>query len=202
MTLIDRYDRVSPVWETAMQRHGFGAAYASLFEALALPRKQCVCDMGTGCGDFAAAFAASNGPVERLTLVDPSRRMLDIACDRLGGNARIVDRLEARLEETGRYPAFDLLLGAHVIEHCADPAAAIAALADMVRPGGHIVLSVSKPHLCQWLIWLRWGHRWFAPESVDNWLAAAGFVNLRRFEYPSGIPARVSMAYVAERASP
>ena len=199
MTLIDQYDRASPQWEQTLERHGFRAAYAALFAELRLPRKHAVCDMGTGAGDFAAAFLARNGAVSRLTLVDPSRHMLDAACNRLRLLGRSLERLEAPLEDVDRRQAFDLVLGAHVIEHCADPAAAVRMLADMTKPGGHVVLSVSKPHFCQWFIWLRWRHRWFAPERVRGWFAAAGLEPAATCAYPDGIPARVSLAYVARR---
>src|SRR5699024_2336103 len=58
-----------------------------------------VLDVGAGDG-VAAAAVASQFPVERLTLVDFSRPMLDRAASRFAG-ARAVDLIEADLRDPG-----------------------------------------------------------------------------------------------------
>jgi ubiquinone/menaquinone biosynthesis C-methylase UbiE len=96
-------------------------------------------------------------------------------------------------------PPQDALLAAHLIEHFADPAAALAEMATLLRPGGRLWLVVSKPHWCNAIIWLQWRHRTYGPERVAALLDGAGFVVVEEYAFPSGPPSRTSRGYVATR---
>ena len=88
-----------------------------------------------------------------------------------------------------------MILAAHVIEHLADPAAGLARLAGWLAPGGSLLLVASRPHWCQWPIWLRWRHRWFAPDAVAAMADAAGLRLAALHRFPAGPASRTSLGY-------
>ncbi|MBO0828194.1 MAG: methyltransferase domain-containing protein [Streptosporangiales bacterium] len=97
-----------------------------------------VVEVGAGAGEFAATFT---GP-ERYVVTD-----LDPDCVRLLGE-RFADRPEItarQMDASGTValdePA-DTVLAVNVLEHIEDDAAALRALARMVRPGGTVVMWV------------------------------------------------------------
>lgn len=201
MTLTDRYNRAAPGWGARLAELGYDAAYRALFTDCGLPGDaNAVCDIGTGSGAFARAFLGAHGPARRLTLIDPSARMLQTARTTLAPLARHIDTHPVRLDQiaapTQRY---DTVLAAHVIEHCPDPAAAIAQIHTLTKPGGAAVLVVSKPHICQWLIWLKWRHTWWAPSKIRALCLGAGFGNVRVRPFERGVPARTSVAYICHK---
>ena len=91
---------------------------------------------------------------------------------------------------------YESLLVAHVLEHLDDPADGLARLSRLMEPGGRLLLILSKPHWCQWVIWLRWRHRWFGAEAVQGWARSAGLPSPRLFQPRLGPPSRTSLAYL------
>lgn len=200
MTVAAQYDRYSKKWAPMLEQKGFVAAYSALFDKLQISvQGRSVCDLGTGSGDFAMALARSSSDPMALTVVDPSGAMLRQAVRRL---APYCDELQAhclRLEDYDGGQGHDIVLAAHVLEHCPDPLAALHRMFALLRPGGIAILSVSKPHVCQWLIWLRWRHRWFSEPDLRDMCSRAGFSDVSRYGFPAGIPRRVSHAIVARK---
>lgn len=200
MSLAERYDRGADKWTMVLDRLGFPAAYRGLFAELDLRvGSQDICDLGAGCGDFVAALAQVSGPVKSLTLVDPSRKMLARAENRLTPKCRELRSVAEKLESLPDIGQFDIVLGAHVLEHLADPEQGLRRVFQLLKPGGRLVLSVSKPHICQWLIWLKWQHAWFRRQHVTGWLHQTGFTAISVHRFPHGVPARCSHGYVAVR---
>lgn len=62
-----------------------------------------------------------------------------------------------------RFPA---VLAAHVVEHFTDPAEALRLLSACLSPAGRLYLVDLRPHWCNWLIWIRFRHRWFSPQTL------------------------------------
>lgn len=65
----------------------------------------------------------------------------------------------------------------------------------LVAPGGTLLMIISRPHWCQWFIWLRWRHRWFAAQKIR---AAATSLNIGEtevFRFARGAPKRTSFGY-------
>jgi demethylmenaquinone methyltransferase/2-methoxy-6-polyprenyl-1,4-benzoquinol methylase len=157
-----------------------------------------VIDVGAGTAAFAEAWVALNGPPKKLTLVEPSRTMLDY------GRAALIRRgvepqlVQAPLAEAHVEPS-DEILAAHVIEHCPDPLIALQKMRSLLRPGGRLRLVVSKPHWCNAIIWLQWRHRTFREEEILNLLGDAGFEIEQIYAFPSGPPSRTSRGIVASR---
>ncbi|MEP3428794.1 MAG: class I SAM-dependent methyltransferase [Roseibium sp.] len=200
MNLATRYDKHSIKWSSMLDRRGFSGAYRNFFDGLNLPVSgSAVCDLGTGCGDFAKALCSSKGQPASLTLVDPSAAMLQQAESQLRNWFSDIETIHSPLEALPTTTQFDIVLAAHVIEHCADPYKALSKMYGLLKPGGTLVLSVSKPHFCQWIIWLVWQHCWYSEFQMRSLIAASRFSAATCHAYSEGIPQRISLAYVARR---
>jgi ubiquinone/menaquinone biosynthesis C-methylase UbiE len=192
-----RYDRAASIWQNKMAALGYAAAYR---EALAIllpshtPGRR-VLDAGCGAGDFAAAFVAERGIIPTLTLADPSPAMLDAARTRLAPHAHHLSAQVCSIPGLMAEPRQDVILCAHVIEHCADPVAALRHLGQVLSPKGTILLVVSKPHWCNRLIWLRWRHRSFSRAELLSLVAASGLCCTADMAFLRGPPSRTSHAY-------
>jgi SAM-dependent methyltransferase len=174
--LADRFDTVVP----------FFTAFAEQLVALIDPVPgTCLLDVGTGRG-AAARAAADRGC--RVTAIDAAPRMIELL-------AAADPRLAARVADAHRLDlpdaSFDLVTGAFVIHLVEDPAAVLAEVRRVLRPGGTVALTVPGP--------ARDGGRWDAYRAiVDRFrdrvgpdhqpgrapdvaglLRAAGFVDVR-----------------------
>jgi ubiquinone/menaquinone biosynthesis C-methylase UbiE len=200
--LAARYEAAAPDWGARLQRLGFPAAYRAIMaEALHRlpppPGPLRAIDLGSGDGAFAEALLHRLGARLALTLLDPSPAMLRAAEVRLGpGRARLV---VGELSKTPLDGGQDIVLAAHLLEHMPDPGDALARMAALLRPGGLLILAVSRPHWCSRLVWLAWRHRRFRKAELLGLLAAAGFTDLTCWHPPAGPPRRLSLAYAARR---
>jgi demethylmenaquinone methyltransferase/2-methoxy-6-polyprenyl-1,4-benzoquinol methylase len=128
-----------------------------------------------------------------------SPAMLRAAEARLGrGRARLI---AGDLDQAPGEGGYDIVLAAHLLEHLADPAAALARMANLLKPGGVLILSVSRPHWCSRLVWLSWRHRRFREAEMRALLDQADFRDLHCWQPPAGPPRRLSLAYAARRGS-
>jgi methionine biosynthesis protein MetW len=112
--------------------------------------------------------------------------------------------------------AFDLVVLADVLEHLADPAAALARAAGWCRPGGAILVSV--PNVAHWSARLalargRWPQeergtfdsshlRWFTRASLGELLRAAGLVDVELDAIVPALRNHLPLERVARRAEP
>ena len=105
----------------------------------ALPGKP-VLDVGCGGGILAEAMARSGA---RVLGIDLSRAVLDVAeLHALEGKIAVEYRLVSVEQLAQEQPAaFDLVTCMELLEHVPDPAATVAALAALVKPGGDVVVS-------------------------------------------------------------
>jgi SAM-dependent methyltransferase len=107
-----------------------------------------VLDIGGGTGGFAVGVAEAG---HRVVVVDPSPDAL-AALDRRARERDVADRVTGQqgdlsdvLDAVGPEGA-DLVLCHGVLEVVDDPAAALATLARVLRPGGHLSLLVAQRH--------------------------------------------------------
>jgi ubiquinone/menaquinone biosynthesis C-methylase UbiE len=159
-------------------------------------------DVGCGAGDFARAYLRLRGAPDVLTLLDPAAAMLHEAATRLKGTAAETLLLPMPMADLPPYPSQDLILCAHAIDHCPDPVQAIRALGAALAPRGAIVLIVTKPHWCNWLLWLRWRHRSYRPTQVFEAVVTAGLTCPRDMGFERGPPRRTSHAYLITHMEP
>ncbi len=195
--LEQKYDRAAPGWADKMRLLGYFDAYLGFLSSdplVDLGRN--ALDIGCGTGAFAEARAVIR-PEGQIALLEPSARMLDLAqsaLQRRGSNASLI---QSRLEEFQPEVRFDCLLAAHVLEHCADPAAALRQMRELVEPGSTLWLVVSKPHWCNAIIWFQWRHRTYRSEAVADMLARSGWDLQSEHSFPTGPPSRTSRGYRA-----
>lgn len=113
---------------------------AKTFEAMHLVAGASVLEVGCGTGDDAIALAQIVGPSGQVTAIDRSQTMLQEA---IASTQPLALPIEFVLADAQQLPFADHTFdGARVdrtLQHIADPAAVIAEMARVVRPGGWIV---------------------------------------------------------------
>lgn len=194
MNIISKYDQAAVGWDKKVLRMGYSSAYQGFLQGHIEALKP-VLDVGTGTGLFAQAWIAAGGSRD-LTLVDPSKAMLRVAKRRFAAASIPVKGVATTLEDYQPASSFHTILAAHAIEHCDDPAEAIQKMAQCLSLNGKLILVVSKPHWCNWLIWMRFRHRWYAPETLCQLARAAGLDHITTHSFTSGPPSRTSLGYV------
>jgi S-adenosylmethionine-dependent methyltransferase len=103
-----------------------------------------VVDAGGGTGGFAVPLAEAG---HQVTVVDPTPDSLAALQRRAAERGLAVEALQGDLSDLPHLVAAgsaDLVLCHSVLEHVEDPAAALAAVADVLRPGGRLSLLVAN----------------------------------------------------------
>lgn len=201
--LTARYEAAAPSWGRRLAHLGFPAAYRAIMaEALRRlpppPGPVSAIDLGAGDGAFSEPLVDLLGPRVSLTLLDRSPAMLRAAEVRLGpGCARIVvgEMANLPLPEGSQ----DIVIAAHLLEHLPDPDGALVRMRGLLKPGGLLILAVSRPHWCSHLVWLGWRHRRFREAEMRGALVRAGTEGIQCWQPPAGPPRRLSLAYAARR---
>lgn len=122
--------------------------WEALSEVLADLREAQVLDVGGGTGGFAVRVAELG---HRVTVVDPSPDALAIL-DRRSEESGVSDRVTgiqgdlATVADLVEPQSVDVVLCHGVLEVVDDPAAAMAAITRVLRPGGALSLLVSQRH--------------------------------------------------------
>lgn len=131
------YDDAAGVYERVNVPRFFDVPAHALVAAVAPSRGARVLDVGCGTGAVSRAARAAAGPDALVVAVDPSREMLLAA--RRGGVEPIV--LGSLPNLPFARASFDVVLSAFVLTHVDDADAALAEMARVLRPGGHIGVS-------------------------------------------------------------
>jgi ArsR family transcriptional regulator len=164
----DHWDRIRRQYEHPDLQTGVVGAL--------VPSGMRVIDVGTGTGALLPALA---GAAAEVMAVDQSERLLararrrcrDAGCD----NVRFQQADVRALPFADR--SFDAAYSSMVLHHVPEPAAAVAELARVVRPGGRVVIVEFTRHN---LAWMRdeLAHRWLGFDRVqlEDWLEDAGLV--------------------------
>jgi demethylmenaquinone methyltransferase/2-methoxy-6-polyprenyl-1,4-benzoquinol methylase len=194
------FDAVEPTYDRFTRVFSFGMDARWKRELLDLARdmtpRDAVCvDLATGTGDLAVG-AAAIAPRGRVIGLDFSRGMLGAARRRIG----LASPIRLAAGDMMRLPlaaeSVDLMTAAYGFRNVADPAAAVAEVHRVLRPGGVLVtLDFYKPPSRIWRgLFLRYlgaagalvGWAWhgvaatygYIAPSLDGWHTAAGFAQL------------------------
>jgi 2-polyprenyl-6-hydroxyphenyl methylase/3-demethylubiquinone-9 3-methyltransferase len=159
--------------------------WTELIERLAVPEGRAV-DVGCGAGTLTLVAARNSAHVVGI---DGSLPMLELARQALeDGGADNVEFRQGRIEELdalGLEPA-DLVLCSSVLEYVENLDAALGHLADLTRPGGHLVISMPNAlspvrflervayALIRRPAYLRFVHHRSSPADLARRLAPAG----------------------------
>jgi len=96
-----------------------------------------ILEVGAGHGTFTEAFAAFGDVIA----VEPDAYAAGLLADRYRGDGRVTS-LAGVVDDVASVPAFGSAVMINVLEHVADDHAALAAVSDRLRPGGHLVIWV------------------------------------------------------------
>lgn len=144
-----------------------------------------VLEIGAGMGTVGSLLAARYdylGLEPDATSFAVARRRIEAA----GGRAEL-----AAYSDLERGREFDLVCAFEVLEHLEDDAAALAAWRELVRPGGHVLLSVPGAPRLYGASDERAGHfRRYDRAALRDALERAGFENVRiaAYGFPVGYP--------------
>jgi demethylmenaquinone methyltransferase/2-methoxy-6-polyprenyl-1,4-benzoquinol methylase len=138
-----------------------------------------VLDCGTGSGTLSLAFARVwPGPIT-LEATDTSDPMLVQARQRFEQAGVVASTRQA---DVRRLPfadnTFDVVMSAHLLEHLQDPGAALAEMARVARPGGVIILCLTRRSLLGFYIHIIWRIRLYTANDVQGLIGAAGLQDL------------------------
>ena len=148
---------------------------------------QRVLDVGCGGGLLAEALARAGA---RVTAIDLAPGMIEVARLHAVHEGLAIDyRVAAAEELTREQPqAFDAVTCMEMLEHVPDPAATVASLAALLRPGGVLIVSTLNRNLRSFLTAIVGGEyllrliprgtheyeRFIRPAELARWGRAAG----------------------------
>jgi 2-polyprenyl-3-methyl-5-hydroxy-6-metoxy-1,4-benzoquinol methylase len=135
-----------------------------------------VLEVGAGIGTFSQMMLDEGA--RQLLLIEPERSCHGVLADTFAGEARVrtsTDALPDAAVLAGEEGTFDLVVCQNVLEHIGDDGGAVAAMAEALRPGGHLVLLVpAGPRLFGGLD-DAYGHwRRYTPDGIRSVVEGAG----------------------------
>lgn len=140
-----------------------------------------VLEIGSGIGNMSQFFADR----ERVVLTDTEQAYRDYLQQRFGHrpNVQIVDLELPALPPTLERNAFDTIVCLNVLEHIPDDRASLAAMRELLRPGGRLVLLVPALPALYGSLDEALGHqRRYTPRLLRERYAEAG-LSMRRLEW-------------------
>jgi len=182
-------------WDRIRKLHAADSAVEDAIKAaLADKPIRALLDLGTGTGRMLELFA---NDIQRGLGLDLSLDMLALARERLDRtglkhcSVRHADIYDLALPRD----SFDVVIIHQVLHFLDDSARAIREAARVLRPGGRILVVDFAPHDLEFLredhAHLRLG---FAPETVMQWLEAAGLDVLRQETFAPGPEGKIAVS--------
>jgi 2-polyprenyl-6-hydroxyphenyl methylase/3-demethylubiquinone-9 3-methyltransferase len=179
--------------------------------------QQRVLDVGCGGGLLAESMARAGA---RVTAIDLAPGMIEVARLHAAESALSIDYRVAAAEDLAhRAPqSFDAITCMEMLEHVPEPAATVASLARLLRPGGTLFVSTLNRNLKAFLLAIvgaeyllrlipRGTHeyeRFIRPAELARWARAAGLtlkgtagIELNPFTERAVLSADVSVNYLA-----
>lgn len=183
--LTRRYDQSAPDWHRTVDRLGFPAVYEALLrEAAGNETPSTVLDCGAGTGALSQALIRALPVPFALTAIDVSPRMLEQAETVLRG---MHTKVSMRQADAAALPfdddTFDMVMTAHMIEHLTDPAVALREMVRVLKPGGRLVVCVTRRTLLGMIIHLKWHTHRMTPDQVRRYLKNTGLQNIESLTF-------------------
>jgi ubiquinone/menaquinone biosynthesis C-methylase UbiE len=189
------FRRHAAEWDRIRKLHAADAAVEDAIRA-ALSDKpiRALLDLGTGTGRMLEMFAPE---IERGLGLDLSLDMLSLARERLDRaglrhcSVRHGDIYDLALARE----SFDVVIIHQVLHFLDDSARAIREAARVLRPGGRLLVVDFAPHDLEFLR-EEHAHRrlGFTPETVTQWLEAAGLDLLRQETFAPGPEGKIAVS--------
>jgi ubiquinone/menaquinone biosynthesis C-methylase UbiE/DNA-binding transcriptional ArsR family regulator len=189
------FRRHAAEWDRIRKLHVTDAAVEDAIRtALADKPIRSLLDLGTGTGRMLELFADD---IERGLGLDLSLDMLALARARLDRaglkhcSVRQGDIYDLALPRD----SFDVVIIHQVLHFLDDSARAISEAARVLRPGGRLLVVDFAPHDLEFLR-EEHAHRrlGFAPETVTQWLEAAGLDMLNQQTFPPGPEGKIAVS--------
>lgn len=168
----DYFAEVAGDWDTIRSGYFTESMRDAAIARAQLPEEAAVADIGTGTGFMIQGLLDKAG---ELVGFDESSAMLAIARENFAAYP-IVKFQEA---EGQQLPVaddhFDAVFANMYLHHAPDPAAAIAEMVRILKPGGKLIITDLDSHDQAWMQEAM-ADRWlgFAREDIQHWYAAAG----------------------------
>jgi ubiquinone/menaquinone biosynthesis C-methylase UbiE len=151
------WDRATPHYERFWQRQLAGVHELTLATASVAPGHR-VLDVACGNGAVTARLAAAVAPDGHVVATDLSPMMVAATAARADADGlgtvvttRCCDAEDVDVSPSGSDEPFDVAICSLGLMYVADPARALNAMYQVVRPGGRIVVSVwGERHRCGW----------------------------------------------------
>ena len=170
------FDAHAGAWDEMHESFYDEAVVEALALRCGLDADSQVLDVGTGTGFVAGGLAAR---VASVTGTDTSAGMLAQARINLDGLG--IDNVALAEAPADRLPldddSADAAVANMVLHHAPDPAAMLAEMARVVRPGGTVAITDCMSHDHEWMrteqadVWLG-----FDREQLAGWFACAGLI--------------------------
>jgi ubiquinone/menaquinone biosynthesis C-methylase UbiE len=185
------YDDAARAWTTKLSHGGYAQAYVDLFARLPVSERLDylqdggrVLDCGIGSGALSLALTEAVGTQLRLDGVDIAPRMLREASEALrqAGVQAQMHHHDARDDLPFADATFDLVMSAHLLEHLADPRAALGEMARVLRPGAPLVAVVTGRGVRDNLLRLKWRYSSIRPARLARWIEEAELTEARTYE--------------------
>lgn len=134
------FDERARDWDTPEKRERAEAVAAVIRANVPLTPTVRAIDVGAGTGLLGLTLA---GDVGEMILAEPSEGMLEVAREKLaaGGPSNVTAVRFELTSDPPPDPPFDLVVSLLVLHHVADTAVALAAVRDLLRPGGRVALA-------------------------------------------------------------
>jgi ubiquinone/menaquinone biosynthesis C-methylase UbiE len=149
-----------------------------------------VLDAGCGTGALTMAYLSAGKILgkepKHIYAFDFTKEMLNLFNRRIQNQeVSSVKIIQADVTESKSMPStwkdYDLVMSAAMFEHLNDGQRrqAITNLADLIKPGGKLILFVTRRNwLTAWLVGRWWQARLFDQEQVDRLLSSAGLTSI------------------------
>ena len=172
----DYFAGVANEWDQLRRGFFTEAMRDAAIQKAGLPQDATVADVGTGTGFILQGLV---GKASSLVGFDESPEMLEVA------RQRFKEHPELQLQQTdGRTlpppdGTFDSVFANMYLHHAPDPAAAVAEMARILKPGGKLIITDLDSHDQAWMLEAM-ADRWlgFERDDIREWYEAAGLTQI------------------------